>query len=43
MTIHSSQGATVDQAVFVLPNGTTGLDSGRAYTPAAGTATRSRS
>jgi AAA domain/Viral (Superfamily 1) RNA helicase len=32
VTIHTSQGATLDQAVFVLPNGTTGLDSGRAYT-----------
>ena len=32
MTIHASQGDTVDRAVFVLPNGTTGLDSGRAYT-----------
>lgn len=33
-TIHTSQGATVDSAVFVLPSGSAGLDAFRAYTAA---------
>jgi len=33
-TIHTSQGSTVDQAVFVLPAGSAGLDAGRSYTAA---------